>query len=192
MADLRISVDQYQFIRSVCLDLLKEPVTVPCGHSYCMSCITGNLQLSRVQKDLHAETWFRQECDDCWNGGETNEDWTSRCCSCWSCRREVWRLYWTVKSCLVCLNSSFILMNDTVIDATRRLKQRICQKHEKVLEVFCRTDKHCICVLCTLDEHRNHETVSAAEEMTQMQVWSDIWYYTYFRSPVQSRIDAFL
>ncbi len=119
---------------------------------------------------------------------ETNEDWTSRCGSCWSCRREVWRLYWTVKSCLVCLNSSFILMNDTVIDATRRLKQ----KHEKVLEVFCRTDKHCICVLCVMDEHRNHETVSAAEEMTKMQVWSDIWYYTYFRSPVQSRIDAFL
>ncbi len=44
---------------------------------------------------------------------ETKEDWTSRCGSCWSCRREVWRLYWTVKSCLVCLNSSFILMNDT-------------------------------------------------------------------------------
>ncbi len=75
------------------------------------------------------------------------------------------------------------------------LKQRICQKHEKVLEVFCRTDKHCICVLCAMDEDRNHETVSAAEEMTKMQVWRDIWYYTYFRSPhinkEQSRIDAF-
>ncbi|KAF7694502.1 hypothetical protein HF521_008255 [Silurus meridionalis] len=41
MAEARISVDQDQFICSVCLDLLKDPVTVPCGHSFCKVCING-------------------------------------------------------------------------------------------------------------------------------------------------------
>uniref|UniRef100_A0A672KZ82 RING-type domain-containing protein n=1 Tax=Sinocyclocheilus grahami TaxID=75366 RepID=A0A672KZ82_SINGR len=40
MAEARISVDQNEFMCAVCLDLLKDPVTIQCGHSYCKSCIT--------------------------------------------------------------------------------------------------------------------------------------------------------
>ncbi len=200
MADLRISVDQYQFICPICLDLLKEPVTVPCGHSYCMNCIIGywnqedrmgiyscpqcrktflprpalgkNVMIAEMVEKLK-KTELQDavptvpgdvKCDVC-TGRKNN----------------------AVKSCLVCLNSycqtHFEEFHSDerhkVIDATRRLKQMICQKHDKILEVFCRTDKKCICILCTLDEHRNHETVSAAEEMTKLQVWSDIWYWNW-------------
>ncbi|KAL0150626.1 hypothetical protein M9458_054043 [Cirrhinus mrigala] len=38
MAEARFSQDQLTC--PVCLDLLKDPVTIQCGHSYCKICIT--------------------------------------------------------------------------------------------------------------------------------------------------------
>uniref|UniRef100_A0A672LU75 RING-type domain-containing protein n=1 Tax=Sinocyclocheilus grahami TaxID=75366 RepID=A0A672LU75_SINGR len=38
MAEARFS--QGELSCTVCLDLLKDPVTIQCGHSYCKNCIT--------------------------------------------------------------------------------------------------------------------------------------------------------
>lgn len=39
MAARGLKLDMEDLRCSICLNILKDPVTIPCGHSYCMSCI---------------------------------------------------------------------------------------------------------------------------------------------------------
>ncbi|KAI2645837.1 E3 ubiquitin/ISG15 ligase TRIM25 [Labeo rohita] len=195
MADARISVDQNEFICPVCLDLLKDPVTIQCGHSYCKSCITGcwdqedqmrvyscpqcrqtfsprpalatNTMLTEVVEKLKTT---KLPADIYAGAGDV------QCDVCTG------RKYKAVKSCLVCLNSYcqnhfeqheslFEGKRHNLTDVTGQLQEMICHEHEKQLEMYCITDQQCICVLCTKYEHKNHNIVSAAAQRTEKQVF---------------------
>uniref|UniRef100_A0A672KAW0 Tripartite motif-containing protein 16-like n=2 Tax=Sinocyclocheilus grahami TaxID=75366 RepID=A0A672KAW0_SINGR len=193
MEEDRISVNKKEFLCPLCLDLLNDPVAIPCGHSYCKICITGcwdqedqmrvyscpqcrqtfsprpalatNTMLAEVVEKLK-KTKLSADCDA--GAGDV------QCDVCTG------RKYKAVRSCLVCLNSYcqnhleqheswFKGKRHNLTEATGRLQEMICQKHEKLLEVFCRTDQKCICVLCTIIEHKNHDIVSAAAQRTEKQ-----------------------
>ncbi|KAL1276950.1 hypothetical protein QQF64_023623, partial [Cirrhinus molitorella] len=186
-------MDQDEFSCPLCLDLLKDPVTNQCGHSYCKSCITDcwnqedqmrvyscpqcrqtfsprpalakNTMLAEVVEKLKKNKLPA----DCYAGAGDVQ-----------CEVCTGRKYKAVKSCLMCLisycqnhleqhESLFEGKKHNLTDATGRLQEMICQKHEKILEVFCRTDQKCICVLCTIIEHKNHNIVSAAAQRTEKQ-----------------------
>ncbi|XP_012695833.2 tripartite motif-containing protein 16 [Clupea harengus] len=85
-----------------------------------------------------------------------------------------------VKSCLTCLASYCethlqshyeypAFMKHKLVTATGQLREEICAEHDKLREVFCRTDQSCICVTCLMDEHKKHDIVSAAAERTEKQ-----------------------
>ncbi|XP_036374787.1 tripartite motif-containing protein 16-like isoform X1 [Megalops cyprinoides] len=190
-------LDQEQFSCSICLDLLKDPVTIPCGHSYCMGCIKGcwdqgdqtgvyscpqcrqtfdprpilgrNTMLSEVVEKLKKTGLQAAPPAHCYAGpGDVACDFCTG------------RKHKAVKSCLECLASyceTDLILHDKLnrgkshklIDATEKLQEKICSHHDKLLEVYCRTDQQCVCLLCVMDEHRGHDTVSAAAERTEKQ-----------------------
>ncbi|KAK7168346.1 hypothetical protein R3I94_002411 [Phoxinus phoxinus] len=193
MAEARISVDQNEFTCPVCLDLLKDPVTLHCGHSYCKICITDcwdqedekrvyscpqcrqtfsprpALAKNTILAELVEKLKKTKLPADCYAGAGDVE-----CDVCTG------RKHKAVKSCLVCQESYCQTHFDRheeyhsrkphkVIDATGRLQDMICRKHDKELEMFCITDQQCICVLCKEYEHKNHNTVSTAAQRTETQ-----------------------
>ncbi|NP_001352897.1 finTRIM family, member 24 [Danio rerio] len=195
MAEANISVAEDQFNCSICLDLLREPVTIPCGHSYCMNCITDywnqndqrrvyscpqcretftprpalnkNVMFAEIVQKLRGASFQTAPALSYAGPGDVECDVCTE------------RKYKAVKSCLACLQSycqthferheEFHSGRHKVTKATGQLKQMICPKHDKLLEVYCRTDQKCICLLCTVDEHKNHDTVSTTSERTDIQ-----------------------
>nr|XP_055059023.1 tripartite motif-containing protein 16-like [Misgurnus anguillicaudatus] len=196
MAEGNFSQDKFSC--SVCLDLLNDPVTIPCGHSYCMSCITDcwnqddqtgvyrcpqcrqtftprpalykNVMFAEVVEELKKKKLQTSHPDHCYAGPGDVE-----CDVCTGNKK-----YKAVKSCLECLNSYcqnhldqhekfFQVKKHDLMDPTGRLHEMICPKHKKHLEIFCRTDQQYICYLCTMDEHKNHEIVTAVAERTEKQ-----------------------
>ncbi|XP_066533548.1 E3 ubiquitin/ISG15 ligase TRIM25-like [Hoplias malabaricus] len=197
MAEASISVDQDQFMCPVCLDLLKDPVAVPCGHSYCKVCIndcwdqedqTGiyscpqcretftlrpvlrrNNMLAEVVEKLKRTELQAPSPAHCYTGpGDVECDFCTG------------RKLKAVKSCLVCVVSLCethlnphleipALIKHKLVKASTKLQEKICSLHDKLIEIYCRTDHSCICYLCTMEEHRGHDTVSVSTERTNKQ-----------------------
>ncbi|XP_030597853.1 E3 ubiquitin/ISG15 ligase TRIM25-like [Archocentrus centrarchus] len=176
-----------QFLCSICLDVFTDPVTTPCGHNYCKKCITRHWsntdhyfcpmckRVFQTKLVLHVNTFisemvaqFRHETQQKFSSSSSKQQAAKPaevlCDVCTGTKLKA------LKSCLVCLTSycqthlephltASRLKRHQLMEPVENLEGRICMKHDKHLELFCKTDQTCVCVLCSISNHKNHEFV---------------------------------
>ncbi|XP_060769574.1 tripartite motif-containing protein 16-like [Neoarius graeffei] len=197
MAEASISVAQDQFMCPVCLDLLKDPVTISCGHSFCKVCINGCWD-QEEQKGIYSCPQCRDTfttrpvlrrnnmLDEVVEKLKKTEVQAASPAHCYAgpgdveCDFCTGRKHKAVKSCLICLTSYCethlkphlevpALKKHTLIEASAKLQEKICSEHNKLIEIYCRTDQIYICSLCMLEKHKDHDAVSVAAERAEKQ-----------------------
>ncbi|XP_067853608.1 tripartite motif-containing protein 16-like protein [Heptranchias perlo] len=185
-----------EFVCAICLELFTDPVTIPCGHNFCMECIKiywdkevngkthscpkcresffhkphlcKNIVLCEVMKKISKpEKMAPQEsCIDPDNAA---------CDFCMGKKLKA------TKSCLVCVASfcethirphheNAALRHHKLVDAVKNMENRHCKKHNRPLDLFCRTDQTFICCICIVQEHGEHTIVTVEEEREEQQI----------------------
>ncbi|XP_030201588.1 E3 ubiquitin-protein ligase TRIM39-like [Gadus morhua] len=186
MASANTSWSEEDFSCSICLDVFSSPVTTPCGHNFCRTCITKfwdeqvkykcpvcnkifdtkpdppvNTLLSQLAAQFR--TTVRVKEQPCVEPAEVP------CDVCTGTKQKA------VKSCLECFMSFCqthlephqrvtVLKGHRLVEPMDRLEDRMCKKHNQLLELFCQTEQVCVCLLCTVTDHKSHPVVPLKEE----------------------------
>ncbi|XP_068444195.1 bloodthirsty-related gene family, member 12 [Clinocottus analis] len=207
-----------QFTCSICLEVFVEPISTPCGHSFCKACLQGywnhskkflcpmckksyskkpEMSVNRVLAEISSQFQglmlaggavgavgaggasrgstlnLSSDTSHVSSPGSDNGEFARAgevpCDAC------IGRKVKALKSCVNCPGSFCEvhlrhhrkvkpLMSHRLIEPTFHLEEKVCKKHERLLEVYCRTDHAAICTACAESTHKSHDIASVDHE----------------------------
>lgn len=183
----------------LCKEYLRDPVSIPCGHIFCSVCLktywdhadhTGSYLCPQCRVTYNKRPTPRrlggsrhstlQRNVESFPPPPPSPDYNFAGPQDVGCDICIGKKHRAVKTCLMCLASycekhlkphyeSNTFKRHKLVDEIGHLDRQICPQHQKGLELFCRTDQMCICVLCTVKEHKGHDMVSAEQERAEEQ-----------------------
>ncbi|CAL8390049.1 unnamed protein product [Boreogadus saida] len=174
------------FSCSICLDEFRSPVSTPCGHNFCRTCITKFWddqvqykcplcnELFHTRPGLRVNTLLSELAAQIKTSVRVKEKpfVDSAEVPCDACTGTQLK---AVKSCLMCLISYCQthlephqrvagLKKHVLVEPMDRLEDRMCRKHDRLLELFCQNEQVFVCQFCTEADHRSHRVVPLREE----------------------------
>lgn len=182
----QLGVQERNSIRcSVCTDVLKDPIFMPCGHHYCRQCIASHWAKPKIAKSFACpkclkkfSTQSKMDLNSLISKQlvNTSSEWAMM-----SCDLCVVKKHRAVKFCLTCTAlycethvmqhyTVPALQRHTLVEPSDQIGQMVCKDHQRALEIFCRTDRVSICSICAVLKHQHHDVM--IENPKQVQVWS--------------------
>ncbi|KAG5280950.1 hypothetical protein AALO_G00065790 [Alosa alosa] len=195
MADAFLK-EQDSFFCPICLDLLRDPVAIPCGHNYCMGCISSywnqdeqrgcyscpqcrqtspqrpvlnkNPLIAQLVDRVRAKLTAASSAHRCFHPGHVKCEFRSG-----DKRRSVRRCAADASSsdsASGCCASGEVRPEGQHegLDAVEQLRD-ICSHSQKLLDMFCHSQQQCLCYPSSTDEHTGLQVGTTTAETTGKQ-----------------------
>lgn len=132
---------------AICLERFKVPVTIPCGHTFCLKCITMHWDTKR-KSDVGPQCPFCQEKFP---------------------TRPVLKRNVSLSVLTEAANSTSSSCREVVTRCGEGARAMVlCDLHKKPLVYYCKQDKMSVCCECAITQCKTHEqSLLEAERETQ-------------------------
>ncbi|CAH2301725.1 E3 ubiquitin ISG15 ligase TRIM25-like [Pelobates cultripes] len=192
---------------SVCLNIYTEPVTLPCGHSFCRVCIENVLDTREVRGYSCPECRFilrkkpelkrnHRLCNIVKSFRFTKQTGIKIGIPCSYCIHSPVPAAKTCLHCEASLCEAHLKVHSQsaehiLTEPTTSLENRKCSVHKEILKYYCSDDATCVCVSCRLDgDHRGHQvqTLNEASEKKKEKLRNILQKLTSKREEAEKRV----
>ncbi|KAM6377253.1 E3 ubiquitin-protein ligase TRIM65 isoform 2-T3 [Pluvialis apricaria] len=138
-----------KLVCSICLELFRVPVTLPCGHNFCKNCISNHWQ-KQEQVPTGAEKGY----------------------TCPECRRAFEQYPHLEKNVTLCSVVELTRDGEAWVSGREKCEVahgELCPQHGRLLELYCEDERRCICCVCTVQQCQQHRRVLFEEERSKKQ-----------------------